>query len=396
MTGNHIGMGTPAYLQAMNGEGLALGFDAKRLFLNASGLGNYSRTLVHGLAQAHPGPAYHLYTPEMGERSDTREFQEAAPFTIHMPPRGMPGTLWRTTGITKALERDGVRLYHGLSNELPVGIHKSGVRTVATIHDLIFRHYPGHYSRMDRVIYHGKTRYASEHADLVLAISECTRTDILEAYKVSPERVVVAYQSCAPEFYIPVEEGEAQSIRSRHALPPTYLLFVGSVNERKNLLSLVQALELLPESLRLPLVVVGQGGSYLRKVNRYLSGRNLAKLVHFRPGVDSGALPAIYQGAEAFCYPSLYEGFGIPVLEALASGVPVLTSNRSSLPEAGGPGSLYADPGSPEEIAGQLRRILEDSGLRADMIRQGRIHAEGFRLERTTAVLWDLYQGLLS
>ncbi len=375
----------------MSGALEHIGFDAKRLFLNNSGLGNYARTLVNGLSAAHPDVLCHLFTPEAGDRPDCQHYLQGPPYAVHMPPRGMPGTLWRSVGIPKYLERSHVQLYHGLSNELPIGMRKSQIRTIATIHDLIYRKYPGHYSRMDRVIYNGKTKYASENADLVVAISECTRADILEAYDVREDRVVVACQSCDPMFYAPVGEEEAQSIRTRNALPSEYLLYVGSVNERKNLLTLVKAMELLPESLRLPLVVVGHGGSYLRKVNRYLTSRKLTKLVHFRPGIASEDLPAIYQGAALFCYPSLYEGFGIPILEALASGVPVLTSNRSSMPEAGGPSSRYVDPENVEDIASGLNAVLSDQALRSTMIRDGRKHADRFLIEKTTAIMWQYY-----
>ena len=372
-----------------------IGFDAKRLFLNNSGLGNYARTLVNGLSAAHPEVLHHLFTPDTGDRSDCQVYLQGPPFAVHQPPRGMPGTLWRSIGIPKYLDRSHVQLFHGLSNELPIGMSKRQIRTVATVHDLIYRRYPGHYSRMDRVIYNGKTKYASENADLVVAISECTRQDILEAYDVREDRVVVAYQSCDPMFYIPVGEEEGKAIRKRNALPQEYLLYVGSVNERKNLLSLVKAMELLPESLRLPLVVVGHGGSYLRKVNRYLESRKLTRLVYFRPGIATEYLPAIYQGATIFCYPSLYEGFGIPILEALASGVPVLTSMRSSMPEAGGPGSYYVDPENMDQISEGLKTLLDDSVKRQQMIEAGRTHAASLMLTHTTEAMWKYYQMVL-
>ncbi|MCF8237619.1 MAG: glycosyltransferase family 4 protein [Saprospiraceae bacterium] len=379
----------------MSESPLNIGFDAKRLFLNNSGLGNYARTLVNGLVAAQNELTCHLYTPDTGDRADCQVYLQGPPFEVHTPSRGMPGTIWRSVGIPNALERHGVTLYHGLSNELPIGLKKIGVRSVATIHDLIYRHYPAHYSRMDRVIYNGKTKYASENADLIVAISECTKQDILDAYKVDEDRVTVAYQSCDPIFYETVSETEGIEIRNRLALPGEYLLYVGSVNERKNLLMLVKAMELLPDELRLPLVVVGHGGSYLRKVNRYLDSRKLSRFVYFRPGVASADLPAIYQGAAVFCYPSLYEGFGIPILEALASGAPVLTSHRSSMPEAGGPGSQYIDPENAEEIADSLRRILESDTLRQSMATMGREHADTFRLSNTSAKLWDCYKRVL-
>lgn len=372
-----------------------LGFDAKRLFLNHSGLGNYSRSLLASLSEHYPDLHYHLYTPDSGNRPDCKIYQQDPRFHVHTPPRGMPGTLWRTMGVTKSLVRDQVQLYHGLSNELPIGIRKTGIPAIASIHDLIFRHYPEHYSRVDRSIYNGKTKYACENADLIVAISEATKRDIMAAYRIPEYRIKVLYQACHDRFYQQVSPEERQAARERHRLPETYLLFVGTVNERKNLLNLVVALDRLPAELTIPLVVVGQPTPYQRKVERFLSARKMTDRVHFRTDVMDDDLPAIYQSALALCMPSLYEGFGLPILEALAGGVPVLAGERSSLPEAGGPSSIYVDPENPDAIADGLTRLLESEDIRRPMARMGRDYASRFTGAMVSKELIETYTQLI-
>lgn len=371
-----------------------IGYDAKRLFLNHSGLGNYARSLVHSLAECHPDLVCHLYTPDTGQRPDCETFLQAENFVVHTPPRGMPGTLWRTVGIAKGIVRDQVQLYHGLSNELPIGIRKTGIPAVVSVHDLIFRHYPEYYSRVDRSIYNGKTKYACENADRIIAISEATKRDVLAAYRIPEERIRVIYQACHSAFYKTVPAKTREAARKRHLLPETYMLCVGTVNERKNLLNLVIALELLPTELHVPLVVVGQPTSYQKKVERYIASRHLADRVLFRPEVLDADLPAIYQGAILLAMPSLFEGFGLPVLEALASGVPVVASDRSSLPEAGGPGSVYVDPEDPASIADGLVRVLESEDIRLPMSRMGKDYAARFKGALISEQLLALYREL--
>jgi len=374
---------------------LQIGFDAKRLFLNHSGLGNYSRSLVSGLGEDFPDHRYHLYTTDVGDREDCRAYLEGAPYEVHTPPRGIPGSVWRSMSMAKQFSRDGLDIFHGLSNELPVGIRKSGIRSAVTIHDLIFRHYPEHYSRVDRAIYNGKTRYACENADLVIAVSESTRRDIQAAYKVKDERMSVVYPSCAPRFFRQLDAASLREVRERYRLPENFILNIGTVNERKNLLGLLKALDRMPTSLEVPLVVVGQPTAYQKKVQRFIDTRHLGERVIFRPEVTDEDLPALYQLATVFCMPSLYEGFGLPVLEALASGTPVLAGDRSSLPEAGGPSSMYANPEDPDALADGLVRLLENSDLREPMRRMGRDYAAHFQGSVISAHLMQVYRHAL-
>jgi glycosyltransferase involved in cell wall biosynthesis len=372
---------------------LRIGYDAKRLFNNFTGLGNYSRTLLSNLADYYPDQAYFLYTPKVTKNEETHFFLNSALFNVQFPKRG-PGAWWRSVGIKKDLAKHKIHLFHGLSHEIPFNLQSTGVKSVVTIHDLIFKRYPQHYALMDRVIYDLKFKYACENADHIVAISESTKNDVMEFYGVPEEKISVIYQSCHERYMHEKANKTLNRVRERYQLPQEYMLTVGSITERKNLMGMVQAMEHLPEGQRIPLVVVGKGKAYKSRIVQYIKRKRLEKWVQF---VDASFedLPAVYQNASLFLYPSFFEGFGIPVLEALFSGLPVITSNTSSLPEAGGPGAHLVDPAQPESIAEGIERILNDSAYRSQLISLGYDHAQQFRGEPLTHQMMELYEELV-
>jgi|APTNR8051073442_1049403.scaffolds.fasta_scaffold00268_28 glycosyltransferase involved in cell wall biosynthesis len=366
-----------------------IGYDAKRLFNNFTGLGIYSRTLLGNLAKAAPENEYWLYTPKIRQHPETEVFLGHPPFRVQTPGSSFPAW-WRSTGIKKDLLRDGIQLFHGLSHEIPLGLHRTGIRSVVTIHDLIFKRYPDQYAFLDRLIYDWKFNYACRHADRIVAISESTKNDIVEFYGIDPQRIEVIYQSCDARFGQPRLPEEIAGIVQKYGLPQNYLLYVGSIIKRKNLLRIVQALELLPPSLRLPLAVVGKGGAYEQQVRQYIAAKALEPWVHFIAPVFA-ELPALYRGASVFLYPSLCEGFGIPVIEALNCGVPVITSNVSSLPEAGGPGAWLVNPENTEAIAEGIRVLLTDTGERSVRISTGLDYVRRFEANPLARQMLNLY-----
>ncbi|HHH52955.1 MAG TPA: glycosyltransferase family 1 protein, partial [Bacteroidetes bacterium] len=160
---------------------MRIGFDAKRLFLNYTGLGNYSRTLVSNLQRFYPQHEYHLYTTKTTRNKDTEEFFDTSKYTIHECHYSLK-SYWRSYSIVENLKNDGIDIYHGLSAEIPFGIDKSGIKTVVTIHDLIFKFFKKDYTLIDRMLYNMKTKYACNHADKIIAISKRTKDDILSIY----------------------------------------------------------------------------------------------------------------------------------------------------------------------------------------------------------------------
>ncbi len=372
---------------------MKIGFDAKRLFNNFTGLGNYSRTLVKNLQLYHPEDLYYLYTPKIRQDSLTIPFLNAGEYRTVCHP-GLLKSLWRTSGIKKDLKKDGIELYHGLSHEIPLGIDKTRIRSVVTIHDVIYLTYPDMYKAIDRAIYDYKFRYSCKHADKIIAISESTKRDIIRYYHIPEEKIEVIYQAIQPVFYNMQTEEAATDIVQKYHLPQDYLLYVGAINSRKNLLGLVKALALLPADLKIPLVIVGNGHQYKEEVLRYAEQAHLSdRLILLNNLHNPLELQAFYQKARIFIYPSFYEGFGLPVTEALLSKVPVITSNCSSLPEAGGDAAYYIQPEDPGEIAEAIQKILTDAEFSRKMTEKGYAFAHHqFNVEKLTEQVHTLYQ----
>lgn len=383
---------------------MRIAFDAKRAFHNGTGLGHYSRTLLSSLAKDFSDNEYLLLNPNAG-----KFFTERAQNIYELRPKSWFNRqfsgLWRSRNCTKDLQSLKADLYHGLSHEIPLGIKKTGIPTVVTMHDLIPERHPEQYAPWDVAIYRKKSRYACETADRIIAISEQTKQDIIHYYQIDPTKIRVCYQSCNPAFAQRVSEEEKQRIQKKYDLPEKFFLSVGSLIERKNLLNVCKALSLLSKEYQLPLVVIGNGGAYKKKVLAYLQEAGLTQQViflsddpRFKNDIDyttAADFPAIYQLASVLLYPSYFEGFGIPVLEGLWSRVPVITSNVSCLPEAGGKGAYYVNPDKPEEIAEGLRRIITDTTLAQTLIELGWNHAQYFTPEKAAAFVMSVYQELL-
>ncbi|MDA3882623.1 MAG: glycosyltransferase family 1 protein [Bacteroidales bacterium] len=336
-----------------------IGFDAKRLFCNQTGLGNYSRNLVRGLCEQFPEHSYSLFTPRI-EYFDNFNFQKQCQLVL--PQQKCCTSLFRIFGMAHNIVRKKIDVFHGLSHEIPIGLHKKNIPTVVTIHDFAYKFFTDDFPFIDRKIYDFKWKYACTHADKIIATSIATKEDIIRFFAVPESKIEVIYQSCDDIFRQKTTEDWKQNIRQKYALPETFLLFVGSVTSRKNVLSLVHAYEHIHSQIDIPLVICGKGGAYRNSVIEYVHQKNLHTKVLFLDTVETIDLPALYQSAQLSVYPSNYEGFGIPVLESLASGTTVLTSNRSCLPEVGGEAAFYCNPDSVESIADAILTALQSFG----------------------------------
>lgn len=370
-----------------------IGYDAKRLFNNFTGLGNYSRTLLQNMATYYPDNEYFLYTPRVNKSPETAFFLNSPLFSVHAPRRGS-GAWWRSFSVVNDLKRHKIQLFHGLSHEIPSGVRKAGIPSVVTMHDLAFKRFPHFYPFFDRHIYDFKFRYACQHAERIVAISESTRNDVVEFYDIAPEKISVIYQSCHERFQQEKSQKTIDYILKKYQLPKDYLLFVGSLSERKNPLAILQAMVQLPSALQLPLVIIGDGQPYKKKIQDFAQRHKMQRKVLFiRPEYED--MPAIYQQADVFIYPSFYEGFGIPILEALFSETPVITSNVSSLPEAAGPDSWLVNPDRADEIAAGIQKILEDQAFRRNMIEKGYQYAQRFQGDLLSDQMMELYEDVL-
>ena len=314
---------------------MRIGFDAKRLFLNYTGLGAYSRILVSNLQKYYPQHEYHLYTPKAIKNKDTEQFFDKSKFTIH-ESKSKFKAYWRSFSIVNDLKKHKIDVFHGLSAELPFGLSNSGIKSVVTIHDLIFKFFPNDYKYFDRLIYNFKSKYACEKADRIISISEITTQDLYRLYKISQDKISVVGLPINEMFSKSYEEKDWLKVKNKFSLPDKYFLSVGSVIGRKNLKVVVKAISLIDKSNRIPLIVVGSGKKYLEETKNLVNEFKLQDDVIFLKNVDNLDLPIIYQKCEFFVFPSLYEGFGLPVLEALQNFKPVIVSLGTSLEEVAG------------------------------------------------------------
>lgn len=367
-----------------------IGFDAKRFFHNSTGLGNYSRNLIFGLTRYCPEHVYHLYDGRVGDKFCTKS--PAGQVFVHepCPPLRRVPALWRLAGIPRTARSDRLDIYHGLSHELPVIRFSPPTRTVVTMHDLLFVTHPHLYPRLDRTLYTLKYRASCRRADMVIAVSRATAEEVVERFGIPHSRVRVAYQSCDPAFEHRLDDAALNQLRHRYDLPDEFILFVGSLIARKGVQTLLRAVAAMPAADRRPLLIGGTGA--MRQALEVEAARlGLGALVRFPGRIPQEDLPGLYQAATVFAYPSEAEGFGIPILEGLVSGVPVITSKGSCFSEPGGDAALYTTPGDSEELSAALSRVLDDASLRAHMIACGHRHARQFSLRQTTSRLMDLY-----
>ena len=372
-----------------------IGFDAKRAVLNYTGLGNYSRLAIDAISSRLPDNAYYLYTPKMKANDRLKELLDRKNIAIRRPDsltgRAF-GSLWRSMGMTSQIKSDGMDLFHGLSNELPLGIAKTGIPSVVTIHDVIFIPHPEFYHRADVEICRRKFGYAARVADRVIAISECTRRDLMKYYGIDRSKIDVVYQGCHSSFYQSVAPDKMDEVRRKYELPQRYIVAVGTVEARKNQLMAVEGLRGLPDDVHL--VIVGRRTGYAAMLDAAVVNHGLHERVHFIEGVPFGDLPALYAGAVMASYTSFYEGFGIPVIEAIASGVPVIAATGSCLEEAGGPGAVYVNPQDVDQFVTSARLLLDDESLRRRMVDAGRSYISRFSFDNFASGLVEVYEKL--
>ena len=355
-----------------------IGFDAVRALRNTTGLGHYSRRVLRGVLGASaeyrallysaraPRPAYAGLPAELG-----------APLRRPAPAWRLPGarSWWRTGRMGRLAQADGVELFHGLSHEIPRDLPRTGIPSVVSFLDLLWERYPGLYPGVDRRSYQWRYRWSAERATAIVAASRQTARDLEEYYGIARDRIAVVAPPADLRFARPVPDAERANILARHALPRHFLLSVGTLEWRKNQRTAIAALAQLDPVGTPPLVLVGRDGGARAELLRLAARLQVADRVLIRSAVHDDDLAAVMQSAAVFLYPSLFEGFGLPIVEALAAGVPVITTEGGCFAEAGGPQTLYAPATDVSALAGLLRRVLDDAALAERMRVAGQAHA---------------------
>lgn len=370
---------------------MIVGFDGKRPVSNMTGLGNYSRLVIEQLATRYLDNHFKIYAPKLKPNPRLLTIRKL-PNVEFIRPRNplFSGALWRTFGIPGLLKKDHVDIYHGLSNELPLNIASSSVPSVVTIHDVIYRRLPECYSPFDRRMYDFKYGRSCHNSTRIIAVSQCTKNDIVDIYGVNPDKIDVVYQGCDDSFRRDISQEELAETRSRLHLPERYILQVGTVESRKNLELTVRALATLPSDVWL--VAVGRDREgYMGHVRKIAEELGVAGRILFIENIAFADLPAVNRLAEVIAYPSHYEGFGIPVLEGLESCRPVVAATGSCLEEAGGDAAIYVDPNSPRQMGEALNAILSGSAPVDRMIAAGKRHAAKFDTSMMASEIMKTY-----
>jgi Glycosyltransferase len=326
-----------------------------------AGLASYARELTTQLIQMDAGISWSAFHYD-------RHPPVPLPAPLDALPRyGVPwgAHRWRLTTALRhflGLSMDrffaGVDLFHATEHLLP---RFSSVRTVFTLHDLIFLFYPEAHKPLNRWFLTLMMPRFLRAADAVIAVSECTKRDAMRLYGLDEAKIRVIYEGVSPRFR-PASPEAIAAVRARYNLPECFILYVGTIEPRKNLTALLEAFHHLLATHDLRLVIVGKKGWLYEGFFRRLRELGLEDRVIFTGYVPDEDLPAIYSAADLFVFPSLYEGFGLPVLEAMACGTPVVCSNTSSLPEVAGDAALLVDPTDVRALAGAIERVLTDEG----------------------------------
>lgn len=365
---------------------MKIAFDGKRFFNNNSGLGNYSRDLVRILSTTFPENEYVILNENQSEKGKD---------ILKMPNVSFvetsKGTMSRQFKMGKDAQQINADIFHGLSGELPLKWTDKPIKKIVTIHDLIFLRFPQYYSFLDRKVHFWKFKKAAEKADLIIAISEQTKRDIIHFLKVPEEKISVVYQGCHHAFKENEGEEFLNSVKEKYNLPQRFILNVGTIEERKNLLNIVKAIH----GTEIPLVVIGKKTKYFNKVQKVLKKNKLENQVHFLENVSMEELAAIYKLADIFVYPSFFEGFGIPVIESLFSGTPVITSNISCLPEAGGENSVYINPHNFEDIKAKILFLWNNESERKRRAEKSFEFVQKFNDEEIAKNLHAVYQEVI-
>jgi glycosyltransferase involved in cell wall biosynthesis len=364
---------------------MKIGFESKRVFENTTGLGNATRGIINAMLTYFPENEYHLFAPKQSDLFITKQ-----KYIIHQPNRFLHkklSAIWRANWMVQDIEANNIDVFIGLAGELPIGLQKLNCKKIVFVHDVIFERYPNQYNVMDVNIYRRKTKHACKIADVILVNSTATKNDLITFYNIDANKIAVVYLDCDTAFYATLTAPYLHHICTKYNLPKNFFLNVGSIIQRKNLHKIGEAYTLLPSDFP-PLVVIGNGkNSYATSVENYIAKNNLQHKIIFLNKQSSAQdpdfknstdFPAIYQSAIAMLYPSVFEGFGLPILEAMASGLPVITSNVSCMPEIGGNAAMCINTASAKEIATAMQSIFTDKNLSTKMKQLGYTQAQQF------------------
>lgn len=374
---------------------MKIGFDAKRAFCNFRGLGNYSRSLISSLVKFYPENQYHLFTPKI--KDEFKSFLDTNKNVHRHQPNSFISKrihpYWRSFQVADEVEANDLDIYHGLSHEIPNGIQNKKCKSVVSVHDLMYIHFPQFFPWIDRYTYDKKIKFACENSDSIVAICQQTKNDLINYYDVAEEKVEVIYQSIGDHYF-----NRPSSNRDSVPLPEElvrrgYILSVGAFVPNKNFESLIKAYAQIHDQISEYLVIAGVASD--EAVKKYMDlarELNIDDKVYLTQQVTTDKLPLLYEFATVFVLASFHEGFGIPIIEAMASGCPIAATGGGAHQEAAGGHGLFFDPNSIEEIAQKTLQLVENKRISSELIELGRTHSQSFTSQKVSQKLFEHYE----
>ncbi|MFN2214366.1 MAG: glycosyltransferase family 4 protein [Anaerolineales bacterium] len=372
---------------------MRIGIDATALPPQPVGAGNYIIQLIRALVKANFDHQLVIYT------------QQHSPDLINLPADAevewrivsdmTPGfrLVWEQTSFPGLIRRDKVNLLHSLHYTKPLRLQCA---SVVTFHDMTFFLYPQLHTRARRLFFPPMMKLSAKQADEIVTVSESTRRDVIRLLGVDPDKVSATQLGVDASFRVIDDLQAKKVIVTKYDLPEEFILYLGTIEPRKNLPLLMRAYRLLVDSgTRLKLILVGKYGWMYQEVFNLVSELNLEDMVRFTGYIPQDELPLVYNLASLFVYPTIYEGFGIPVLEAMACGVPVISSDIASLPEIVGEAGILVPAGDLGAYFSAMKLVTDDQDLRGKLIDQGKLRASEFSWERTAQLTQQVYQKVL-
>jgi glycosyltransferase involved in cell wall biosynthesis len=353
----------------------------------SAGISSYIYNLLHHLPATAPEMEYTVFLNEGRYQAPPGLRLKVSRLPTNHPPVRI---LWEQALLPWIARSEGLDLYHSTAFVGPVA---SNCPFVTTVHDLSFLYYPDRFRSLRRRYLQVFARISVRRARRVIAVSESTKRDLVSVYDISPAKIDVVHNGVDASFR-PLPADQVAAFRQQKGLPDRFVLFVGTLEPRKNVVRLVEAYARLPKG-RPPLVLVGGKGWFYDEIFRRVEAMELTDEVHFSGFVPAEDLPLWYNAADLFVYPSIYEGFGLPALEAMACGTAVITSTASSLPEVVGKAGKLVDPTDTEALATAMEQVLGDREMQEQMQAAGLVQAEGFSWEKTARQTVDSYRHAL-
>lgn len=366
---------------------MRIGFDARLVYYQQAGIGQYILQLVDGLSRLSTEHELLIFRSRKGKALQIRG--QARQITLWTPSHHP----YESLALATELAARRLDLLHSPDFIPPF---QGNFESVITIHDLNFLHYP-QFLTPDSERYYGQIHRAVERAEHIIADSNATRQDIINLLNVSPEHVTVIHLAANPVYRLITDQQEVQKAAWRYGLPSDFIIFVGTLEPRKNVPTLLKSLCMLRDrGTDIHLAIVGRKGWLYEDIFTTITDLKLANRVHWLEDVSNEDLARLYNAARCLALPSYYEGFGLPPLEAMACGTPVVVSDCTSLPEVVGDAGLLIDPSNPESLTDALERVLTDSELAAELYQKGLARANKFSWARAAHQTMAVYEHVLN